>query len=47
MVGKQDYKVVAFAGDGGTYDIGIQALSGALERGTDFLCTSVTTTKGI
>lgn len=29
-------KVVAFAGDGGTYDIGLQALSGALERGHDF-----------
>ena len=28
---------VAFAGDGGTYDIGIQALSGALERGHRFL----------
>ncbi len=28
--------VVAFAGDGGTYDIGIQALSGAIERGHDF-----------
>jgi pyruvate ferredoxin oxidoreductase beta subunit len=25
--------VVVFAGDGGTYDIGLQALSGALERG--------------
>ena len=25
------------AGDGGTYDIGIQALSGAVERGHDFL----------
>ena len=36
-MGRQDYKVVAFAGDGGTYDIGIQALSGALERGTDFI----------
>ena len=35
--GKEGYTVVAFAGDGGTYDIGIQALSGALERGTDFL----------
>ena len=34
-VGKQDYTVVAFAGDGGTYDIGIQALSGAFERGTN------------
>jgi len=29
--------VVAFAGDGGTYDIGLQALSGAAERGHDFL----------
>lgn len=29
--------VVAMAGDGGTNDIGIQALSGALERGHDFL----------
>jgi len=29
--------VVVFAGDGGTYDIGIQALSGAAERGHDFL----------
>ncbi len=37
VTGKHDYKVVAFAGDGGTYDIGIQALSGALERGTDFM----------
>jgi pyruvate/2-oxoacid:ferredoxin oxidoreductase beta subunit len=35
--GKTGYTVVAFAGDGGTYDIGIQALSGALERGTDFI----------
>jgi len=35
---KHDYvDVVAFAGDGGTYDIGIQALSGAAERGHDFL----------
>lgn len=29
--------IIAFAGDGGTYDIGIQALSGALERGHDFV----------
>ena len=35
--GKTGYTVVAFAGDGGTYDIGIQSLSGALERGTDFI----------
>ena len=32
-----DYKFVAFAGDGGTYDIGIQTLSGAAERRHDFL----------
>jgi len=35
--GKKDTTVVAWAGDGGTYDIGIQALSGALERGTNFI----------
>ncbi|MCS7387064.1 MAG: pyruvate synthase subunit beta [Candidatus Methanomethylicota archaeon] len=29
--------VICFAGDGGTYDIGLQALSGAFERGHDFL----------
>ncbi len=29
-------KVVAMGGDGGTTDIGLQALSGALERGHDF-----------
>lgn len=28
---------VVFGGDGGTYDIGLQALSGALERGHQFL----------
>lgn len=32
-----DIEFVAFAGDGGTYDIGLQSLSGALERGHDFL----------
>lgn len=30
-------KVLAFAGDGGTFDIGFQALSGMLERGHDVL----------
>jgi len=35
--GKEDINVIAWAGDGGTYDIGIQALSGALERGTNFI----------
>jgi pyruvate ferredoxin oxidoreductase beta subunit len=35
---KNDHtRVVAWAGDGGTSDIGIQALSGAIERGEDFL----------
>ena len=37
MQGKNDTTVVAWAGDGGTYDIGIQALSGALERNTNFI----------
>ncbi len=32
-----DINVLAFAGDGGTTDIGIQALSGAAERGTNFI----------
>jgi len=34
---EQDVKFIAFGGDGGTYDIGIQALSGAVERGHQFL----------
>jgi len=33
----EDINVVAFAGDGGTVDIGIQSLSGAVERGTNFI----------
>ncbi len=36
-INKEHVDVIAFAGDGGTYDIGIQALSGAVERGHDFL----------
>jgi pyruvate ferredoxin oxidoreductase beta subunit len=35
--GIEDITVVGWAGDGGTADIGIQALSGAAERGTDFI----------
>ena len=31
----QDTKFIIFGGDGGTYDIGIQSLSGAMERGHD------------
>ena len=34
---KTDTTVMAVAGDGGTFDMGIQALSGAAERGTDFI----------
>jgi pyruvate ferredoxin oxidoreductase beta subunit len=37
MLNKSDVTPVVWAGDGGSYDIGIQALSGALERGTDFI----------
>ena len=33
---KEDYKFIVFGGDGGTYDIGIQSLSGAMERGTNY-----------
>ncbi len=35
-IAQKDIHVVAIAGDGGTSDIGIQALSGALERGHKF-----------
>ncbi len=35
--GKGDTNVVVWAGDGGTYDIGLQSLSGAIERDTDFI----------
>ena len=31
------YKFIAFGGDGGTYDIGLQSLSGAMERGHNML----------
>ncbi|MCK4242063.1 MAG: pyruvate synthase subunit beta [Dehalococcoidia bacterium] len=37
VLGRTDITVVGFAGDGGTHDIGIQALSGAAERGADFI----------
>jgi pyruvate/2-oxoacid:ferredoxin oxidoreductase beta subunit len=33
----EEANVVVFAGDGGTYDIGLQALSGAAERNDDIL----------
>lgn len=34
---KKDIKFVAFGGDGGSYDIGLQSLSGALERAHNFV----------
>lgn len=34
---EENYKFIAFGGDGGTYDIGLQSLSGALERGHDMV----------
>jgi len=37
MVGDTETTVVAWAGDGGTFDIGIQALSGTAERNDDVL----------
>lgn len=37
MKGDTETTVVAWAGDGGTFDIGIQALSGAVERNEDFI----------
>ena len=35
--GIKDVNVLAWAGDGGTVDIGLQSLSGAAERGTNFI----------
>ncbi|MBN1106792.1 MAG: pyruvate synthase subunit beta [Deltaproteobacteria bacterium] len=35
--GKDDIPVLAFAGDGGTFDIGLQSLSGAADRNEDFI----------
>jgi pyruvate ferredoxin oxidoreductase beta subunit/2-oxoisovalerate ferredoxin oxidoreductase beta subunit len=35
--GKKNVNVVGWAGDGGTYDIGLQALSGAAERNDDVI----------
>lgn len=36
-LGLKDYKVVGIAGDGGTADIGLQALSGAIDRGDNVI----------
>jgi pyruvate/2-oxoacid:ferredoxin oxidoreductase beta subunit len=37
MMGKSRIQVLAWAGDGGTFDIGLQSLSGAAERNDDIL----------
>ncbi len=34
---EDNVKFIAFGGDGGTYDIGLQSLSGAMERGHDLV----------
>ncbi len=35
--GRKDIAVVAFAGDGGTFDIGLQSLSGTADRNEDYI----------
>ena len=35
--GEEDTTVLAFAGDGGTFDIGLQSLSGAADRNDNFI----------
>lgn len=35
--GREDVNVLAFAGDGGTFDIGLQSLSGAADRNDNFI----------
>jgi pyruvate/2-oxoacid:ferredoxin oxidoreductase beta subunit len=37
MLGKASTRVLAWAGDGGTFDIGLQSLSGAAERNDDMV----------
>jgi pyruvate/2-oxoacid:ferredoxin oxidoreductase beta subunit len=37
VLGQEDVTVLAWAGDGGTFDIGIQALSAAAERNDDII----------
>lgn len=39
--GIEDIPVLAFAGDGGTFDIGLQSLSGAADRNEDFIYVCV------
>lgn len=37
MLGKEDIPILSFAGDGGTFDIGLQSLSGAADRNENFI----------
>ncbi|MHA1865529.1 MAG: thiamine pyrophosphate-dependent enzyme [Candidatus Heimdallarchaeaceae archaeon] len=37
LMKEEKVNMIVFGGDGGTYDIGLQSLSGAIERGHDFL----------
>jgi pyruvate/2-oxoacid:ferredoxin oxidoreductase beta subunit len=37
LQGQSDIQVLAFAGDGGTFDIGLQSLSGATKNNEDFI----------
>jgi pyruvate/2-oxoacid:ferredoxin oxidoreductase beta subunit len=37
LQGREDVTALAFAGDGGTFDIGLQALSGACDRNDNFI----------
>ena len=37
VLGEEDVTVLTWAGDGGTFDIGLQALSGAVERNENFI----------
>jgi len=41
VLGKEDVNVLVLGGDGGTYDIGLQCLSGTFERGHNitYICT--------
>ncbi len=37
LMKERNVNMIVFGGDGGTFDIGLQSLSGAIERGHDFL----------
>ena len=45
VIANANTKFIVFGGDGGTYDIGLQSLSGAMERGHDmtYVCYNLQT----